>query len=297
MKHYYRIKKHLVIAISSLIFFGLSLNVHGQLPFTDDFESGNFTSGGWDVTGNAEISTQSPAQGYYCVKGPATYSIAKQISSINENFVTIEYYMKASQTGSNCVNFTVFDENENTSAKVFFRHNGYIVAYDGDGYNQQINLMPYNTDTWYSMKIVLDMINKTYDIFIDGILKADDFDFKSMDFTMPYEFNWNSGETWGEGWIDCVKIYAGTTGINEMNFKNKDVQLFPNPTSDFFNIKSEIYHKFQINIFDVYGQNVYSTTLQNDNLINISFLKTGFYFVEITDENDNILLVEKIIKE
>ena len=219
MRHFYRIKRHVTIAISSLIFFGLSLNVHGQLPFSDDFESGNFSTGGWDVTGNAEISTQSPAQGSYCVKGPGTYIIAKQFSSINENVVTIEYDMKASQTGSNCVNFKVLDSDEEIAAIVFFRHNGNIVAYDGEGYSQQINLMPYNSDTWYAMKIVLNMSSKTYDVFIDGVLKADNFDFYSMDFTMPYEFNWNSGETWGTGWIDDVSI-SGSGSPSNLPFED-----------------------------------------------------------------------------
>ncbi len=98
------------------------------------------------------------------------------------------------------------------------------------------------------------------------------------------------------GSITVEEYTVTTSGLND--YSNKTLcKLFPNPASNFLNIRSKISCEFRITIFDVYGQNVYSTTLQNDNLINISFLKTGFYFVEITDENDNILLVEKIIKE
>ncbi|MCX6279694.1 MAG: hypothetical protein NT004_16590, partial [Bacteroidetes bacterium] len=208
MRHFYKIKTQFAVAICSLILIGLSMNAKGQLPFSDGFESGNFTTGGWTVTGNAEISTQYPAQGTYCVKGPGTYSIEKSFTNLNENIIAVEYAMKASQTGSNCVTFTVKDENDSTSAIVFFRHTGYIEAYNGYGNNQQISLNLYNANTWYNMKIVLDISLKTYDVFINGQLTAADFSFHNAGFTMPKKFSWGSGETWGTGWVDAVNIFS-----------------------------------------------------------------------------------------
>lgn len=178
-----------------------------SLPFSDDFESGDFTSGDWTISGSAQISNQSPAQGNYCVKGPGTYGIEKVIETIANDIVTIEYKMKASQTGSNSVSFSAKDSLDNNSSIVFFRWNGNIVAYDGSGSSQQINLMPYNSNTWYWIKVVLDMNTSTYDVYIDNQLKADDFNFSSSEFTGPVKFSWNSGENWGTGWIDEVIIY------------------------------------------------------------------------------------------
>ncbi len=278
-----------------------NVNISGEinptnLPFQDCFESGSFTSGGWFVDGNAEISTQSPAQGSYCVKGPGTYSISKQISSINENIVTIEYDMKASQTGSNCVNLKVEDFDENLSSVVFFRHNGNIVAYDGEGSSQQIDLMPYNADTWYSIKIDLDMANKTYDVFIDEEHKADDFDFVSMDFTMPYSFSWSSGETWGTGWIDCVNIYAGIVGIDDEFANAKNISIYPNPVVNILNIKGENVNS--CNIYSIKGNLVKTTFFKNtNNQIDISNLPSGMYLLKLMDKNGNLLKSEKIIKE
>ena len=297
MKHFYRIKKRLTIAISSLFLLSLSLNVNAQLPFSDDFETGNFTSGGWDVSGNAEISDQSPAQGSYCVKGPGTYGIEKSFTNLNENIITVEFSMKASQTGSNCVVFGVFDENDYESAVVLFRHTGNIEAKDGPSGSTAIALMQYQSDTWYDMKIVMDFQNKTYDVFIDNILKADDFGFFEPSYGTPQSFNWRSGETWGTGWIDCVNIFAGTTGINDLELNNSKIQIYPNPTSDFLNFESELNQEFQVNIFNSQGQRVFVMNARNNKAINISKLSKGIYFVKLTDENGNIFSSEKVVKK
>ena len=194
-----------------LISFGL---ISQNLPFSDGFESGDFTTGGWTITGSAQISNQTPFQGVYCVKGLGTYSIEKNISSISDSIISVEYKMKASQTGSNCVMLAVKDTSENASAFMFFRHNGFIVAYDGPGYSQALNLMPYNSGTWYSIKIDLNMNAKTYDVYVDGQLEADNFNFYDSSFTSPYKFFWNSGETWGTGWIDDIIVSGDSTAIN-----------------------------------------------------------------------------------
>ena len=267
------------------------------LPFQDCFESGNFTSGGWITTGNSQISTQSPFEGSYCVKGPGTYNIEKTFSSITDNIVTIEFAMKASQTGSNCVSFAAKDQSDNYSASVFFRHTGYIVAYDGFGYNQQIDLMAYNADTWYEMKIVLNMSTKKYDVFIDGQLKADDFDFYNSGFTTPIKFSWGSGETWGTGWVDCVDIYPGNVGINNAINKSTTFKVFPNPVHNLLNITSNLSEIFQINIFNSIGQQVHSQFACNDIEVRMNGFSKGIYFIEIKGKNGNILFSEKLIKE
>ncbi len=296
MKYFYSIKRQLTVAICSLFFIGLSMNANGQLPFSDGFESGNFTSGGWTITGNAEISSQSPSQGNYCVKGPGTYKIEKSFSNLNENIITVEYVMKASQTGSNCCNFNLADENGNYSAVVFFRHTGNIEAKDGPTGSTSIAIMSYSADTWYNMKIVLDFTNKTYDVYINNVLKADDFGFFEPSYGTPQDFSWQSGETWGTGWIDCVNIFAGTTGISSMDFKF-NFKIYPNPTVNFINIKSDLNIDFQLSIFNSIGQKVFSQISNNNDIISLNSFNNGIYFVEIKDKNGTVLLSEKIIKE
>jgi type IX secretion system substrate protein/sialidase-like protein/putative serine esterase DUF676 len=197
--------------ISFVLVFGIQLianNLLAQLTFYDGFESGNFTSGNWTVTGNSAISTNSPFAGNYCVQGPGTYNIEKSFSPINEKVVTIEYAMKASQTNRVSVNQYVSDINGKKSSYIAFRHDGYIVAKNGPQYSQILNLQPYNANVWYKIKVIINMVQQTYDVYIDGQLKADDFDFVDNVFTKPSVFSWKSGETSGTGWVDDVSIEA-----------------------------------------------------------------------------------------
>ena len=57
---------------------------------------------------------------------------------------------------------------ENIAAKVAFSTDGKIYA----GKDKAIELMPYEANTWYSVKIMLNLKEKTYDVEINGELKA-----------------------------------------------------------------------------------------------------------------------------
>ena len=210
------------ISLSLLLVLNLSIaNLFSQLPFYDGFESGSFSTENWTVTGSSEISTEFPYEGSYCVKGPGTYSIEQIFNPITDNIVTIEYAMKASQTGSVCVNQRVMDDNGKMSGFVAFRWNGNIVAKNGPEYDSIMDLQPYIKDVWYEIKVELNVSAKTYDVFIDGVLKADNFDFYDYDFTNPSLFKWNSGETWGIGWLDCIQITADNVSINDYSYSPK----------------------------------------------------------------------------
>ncbi len=230
---YHYLKTIFSTTIIMFLFFNSQIYSQNTLPFNDNFESSSLSTENWAVTGNAEISSNAPYTGSYCVKGPAQWSLTKSFAPISNSIVTIEYAMKADQTGSNSCNFSIKDENDNRAAIVFFRHNGNIVAYNGGNYSDQINLMPYNSGTWYKIKIVLDMQSKHYNVYIDGELKADNFSFYSSGHTLPSTFTWASGETWGVGWLDDVDIYQSTTSIydsiDELPVTFSLNQNYPNP--------------------------------------------------------------------
>ncbi|MDD4554393.1 MAG: hypothetical protein PHP04_09340 [Bacteroidales bacterium] len=211
--------------------------ISSSLPFQDCFESGGFTAGGWTTSGNAQISTLNPYEGIYCVKGEGTYTLEKIMSGITENIITIEYVMKASQDDRNCVNFNVMDPNGNLSASVFFRWTGNIEAYNGGGAANLTVLMAYNAGTWYQMKIVLNTLTKKYDVYINGVLKADDFNFYNATFSTINKFQWGSGEFDGIGWIDCVNMYGSTTGpVISGQIKDAGNNPIPGATVSFSNI-------------------------------------------------------------
>ncbi|MCX6272694.1 MAG: hypothetical protein NTU44_16050, partial [Bacteroidetes bacterium] len=197
------------------VLISLLINQHAfsqvNIPFSDCFESGDLTFGGWVITGNAQISTTTPYEGSYCVQGNDTYSITKTMVPITTDKVLVEYAVKASQTGSNCDIFRVKDAMGHVASEVFLRWSGYLCAYNGGGDNQLVELLPYIADTWCQVKVVLDMVHHTYDVYIDNQLLADNFAFYDSNFGLPETFYWGSTESWGTGWLDCIQITGENT--------------------------------------------------------------------------------------
>jgi len=293
MKKFYLIRIHFAILVCSLVFLSLSNEVMSQLPFNDCFESGNLTTGGWNLTGDPQISTQSPFEGSYCVEGTGTYNIEKTFTSITDNIVTVEYAMKASQTGSNCVNFTCKDQNNNYLASVFFRHTGQIVAYNGSGSYQ--DLMPYNADTWYEMKIVLKMSDKKYDVIINGQLLAENYNFVNSNFTTPIAFSWGSDETWGTGWVDCVHISSYPNLVIPKDANGFNTLFYPNPTNGHIIFNKELINLTSYKIINTIGGTIIDGSVSGQ--IDISGIYNGIYFIEGFDTNGNLLFVQKLIKQ
>lgn len=185
--------------------FNINNTTPTGLPFSDNFELANLNN--WVSEGSATISSTDPAAGQYCVKGTGTWSLTKDFGQeLNYNTITLEYKMKASQRGKNCNTLFILDGNDNKAAVVFFRHTGFIEAYDGGNYGDQKELLSYEANRWYSMKIVLNMNINKYSVYIDNQLLASGFKFYSENFSFPQKFTWASGETTGTGWLDEVDI-------------------------------------------------------------------------------------------
>lgn len=73
----------------------------------------------------------------------------------------------------------------------------------------------------------------------------------------------------------------------------RDVVLHPNPTTGILNIESETTIT-QIEVYDLLGQLVVSNS--NQNIIDISSVSQGIYFVKIKDENGNVG-TQKVVKK
>lgn len=282
--------------LSVLCTFFLFTGVNAQIPFSDGFESGDFITGGWTVTGNAQISTQFPSQGFYCVEGPTTWGISKTIGSIAVNTLFIEFDARASQINTHCMIFRIKDSINNTSAGIFFDDFGNIIGVDGSGAGSTISLMPYTTFTWYSFRFILDMTANKFDIYIDNILMADDFDFYSAGFTDPYLFTWSSLATSGSAWIDNVNIYTGTLGIDAEEAYHT-VDFYPNPVQSLLYVKTEDADKYFVIIYNAFGQLLLDKKINAANpTVNLSGLQNGIYFAELRNHRSVLLLNKKLIK-
>ena len=75
-----------------------------------------------------------------------------------------------------------------------------------------------------------------------------------------------------------------TNGINNISINNNGLSIYPNPASNYVNIKLEntSHSNLTLNIYNIIGLLVKSETIANDQQkINISDLNNGTYLLEI----------------
>jgi hypothetical protein len=91
-------------------------------------------------------------------------------------------------------------------------------------------------------------------------------------------------------------LCAGTTSIN--THEAILVELFPNPASDYINIKFAKAEYAEILIHDVFGKLVYIGNILGENrkIIDLSFLSEGCYFIRINSKKEGKTITKKIIK-
>ena len=95
--------------------------------------------------------------------------------------------------------------------------------------------------------------------------------------------------------IDATTSFSencATMSINDETISQ--IKLFPNPSSDYLNIKSKNIVNQDYQIMDILGKPIGSGTMIS-NKINISLLKSGIYFLRLSDEKFSKTF--KIIKQ
>lgn len=92
---------------------------------------------------------------------------------------------------------------------------------------------------------------------------------------------------------NVIIIKDSTLGLSETEDKST-LSIYPNPTTDYLNIKSDLKIK-EIQISDINGRIINNLDFQ-DHKINLTSLQTGIYIAKITDENGKIT-TKKIIKK
>jgi hypothetical protein len=93
-----------------------------------------------------------------------------------------------------------------------------------------------------------------------------------------------------------IHAVFGSVGINDFNC-NETVLLYPNPTTEKFNVQSLKFNVQSIEVFDVYEKKLSShhlITSSSHNKIDISHLQAGIYLVQIKTENG--MVTKKIVK-
>jgi hypothetical protein len=88
----------------------------------------------------------------------------------------------------------------------------------------------------------------------------------------------------GGGYVDS----CGTVGIRELANESLQVLVYPNPASNTITIslsnESGI-RNYALRIIDILGRDVYKSTLNGDNSIDVSNLSDGIYYWEVVSKN------------
>ena len=86
-------------------------------------------------------------------------------------------------------------------------------------------------------------------------------------------------------------------GIASLSNSNNDIMIYPNPSTGLFTVSS-LKHKVQnIKVLNILGEEVLQSTINNQQtIIDLSGYRKGLYFVQITDENKN-MVNRKIVVE
>ena len=86
-------------------------------------------------------------------------------------------------------------------------------------------------------------------------------------------------------------------GIASLPYSINDIQIYPNPTTGIFSVSS-LKNKIQnVKVLNIIGEEVFQSAINSQQTtIDLSSFRKGIYFVQITDENKN-LVNRKIVVE
>ncbi len=191
-----------------------------------------------------------------------------------------------------------------TSFQTYFQHYDSVGNVVGDTVSYTIAKQYFNGDTidynQESRSILTDLLEITYshevfeygyniDVFVGdtcfiAFYKTDESSTSIYYIKLFIEY------------MDRIRLFSAKTNdiiSSTPELKNEKINLFPNPVSDWINIKGDL-NQFQI--FSLNGQLLFSEEIYGkNNRIDLSFLNPGIYIVKLIDDEE--ITVRKIIKK
>lgn len=157
----------------------------------------------------------------------------------------------------------------------------------GSNNEQAFSLFNHNVPLTDSMKATIFITNNT-----EGIIC-----------TMQDTLYWKETEVLPGSFIGNWDVLSSNGGVEEMISSTNDtgsekleLQLTPNPAHDYFKINGnhDIYH---FEVLNLSGQILASyNSVSRHSKFDLSFYKSGMYFIQFTDANRKILSTKKMIK-
>jgi len=94
--------------------------------------------------------------------------------------------------------------------------------------------------------------------------------------------------------LDAI-VFNYPAGISEVFYMKDNIISYPNPASDFLNIKSKSGNKSQAQLYDISGRLVATEELvYGVAKIDLTRFENGLYICKVTDENNNVVYTEKV---
>lgn len=126
-----------------------------------------------------------------------------------------------------------------------------------------------------------------------------------LDFYGRFAVSWNSGSTSSlrlRDWLDpsgtnqtTLDAKENVLAVND-EFLEKNITLFPNPSSGVIQIRiTGLVGDLNYEVYNLLGQTLLSSKLQNNEIIFLDNLPNDIYFVKIIEADTNRSLVKKIV--
>jgi len=122
-------------------------------------------------------------------------------------------------------------------------------------------------------------MNNNQDIFISGSFYGSaDFDLSSSVQALTSSNTFYSDRFW-------AKYSTTTLGLGE-NIITKGYSIYPNPTNGELFVSHPLNSEFNITITDITGKVLNTTTLQDNESVNVASYPQGMYFIQIESGNE-----------
>jgi len=263
-------KRNLLLFAAVVLFaFGANAQI-----FSDDFQDGDMT--GW-MTVSPDYATQpyiwkvSEYQGDFYLStgawdGTADHATTQWI--ISPSFSTVGY----------------------SSAAISFDNRGrYSINQDIELYvstDFSGDSASFGSANW--TQVTGFALDQAYDDYDWEVGATADLGAVTGEANVRFAFKYVSVDGSGGNWVINNVAVSGTAGLNNLN--TSSFSMYPNPVSNVLNIKGNVAN---VSITNAIGQNLINS---DQNTIDTSSLRSGLYFVTVTDQ-EGTTSTRKLIKK
>jgi len=282
---------------TSFVVTGLSANTNYCFTVRANDGSGNtsgFSNQACETTSDNGSQTTDLFISEY-VEGSVTNK-AIEIANFTGGPISLSNYTLKLATNSNNFSTTYTFPNSPTIA------NGDVFVVANSGLNSgcqseqdDVN----NSITGFNGNDVIGLFKNNVPIDILGI-EGDDSDFaKNVTLIRKPEIQFPSttydANEWNvESIDDCSDLGQHNQTLSTIDNSMTSISIFPNPINSVLNVNLKFDRTTQIDIYDVMGKKVFTTTINSSKRIQLRELRSGIYIIKL--KQDNASLTKRLIK-